>query len=206
MSTSLRKGRGAGLALLLALAPALVSASEPASAGASGQAKSKSTTKSARSTTPPKGAAAPKPDLFAGYSYTHAGEASLHGWELTGSFPIRGRLRIAADLAGHYGSFAGADLKQVNLLAGPRMAWRLHRVTPFAQLLIGVVKETAEVATTDATLTDSATHFGTTLGGGADYRLAKRWAVRGQVELLFLHAEGAWDTDPRLALGAVYRF
>jgi opacity protein-like surface antigen len=200
---SIRRGRGAGLALLLALAPALASASEPASAGGSGKSKA---TKSAKSKTPPKDAHESGPDLFGGYSYTHAGEASLNGWELSGSFPLRGRLRIAADLAGHYGSFAGADLKQVNLLAGPRMAWRMGRLTPFAQLLLGVVKDTTEVVAADTTLKDSATHFGTTLGGGADYRLGRRWAVRGQVELLFQSAEGAWDTDPRLAVGAVYRF
>ncbi len=59
------------------------------------------------------------PDVFAGYSYTRAGDANLNGWELSGSLPYRRRLRLAVDLSGHYGSFGGADLKQP-ALGGPR--------------------------------------------------------------------------------------
>ena len=138
------------------------------------------------------------PDVFAGYSYTHAGDANLNGWELSGSLPFRRRLRLAVDLSGHYGSFAGVDLKQLTLLAGPRMTWRFRRLSPFAQVMAGAARSTA--------LRDSTTGWGVAPGGGADYRLTRRWAVRGQAELLFLRANGVWDRDPRLAIGAVYRF
>jgi opacity protein-like surface antigen len=146
------------------------------------------------------------PDVFGGYSYTHAGDASLNGWELGGAYPLRGRLRLVADLSGHYGSFAGANLSQLTVLVGPRMAWRLRPVSPFAQILVGAVRGSTRVEVPDVTFSESNTHFGTTLGGGIDYGFGRRWAARAQVELLFLRADGAWDVDPRLALGAVYRF
>jgi len=187
----------AWVAVLFLLAPSLASATAPPLAAAKRPGKPASS-----------GPAAPAsgPDIFGGYSYTHAGDASLNGWELSGSFSFRGRLRLAADLSGHYGSFAGANLGQLSLLAGPRMAWRFSKVSPFAQILVGAVRGSTSLDIPGATVSESHTHLGTTLGGGIDYRLSRRWAARAQAELLFLRADGAWDTDPRLALGAVYRF
>ena len=86
--------RWAWIAVLLALVPSLASAAAPPLASASSrQGKPASS-----------GPAAPSksgPDLFGGYSYTHAGDAGLNGWELSGGYPFRGRLRFAADLSGH---------------------------------------------------------------------------------------------------------
>jgi opacity protein-like surface antigen len=187
--------RRAWVAAVLVLAPSL------ASATAAPLAPAKSRPGKTASSGP---AAASGPDVFGGYSYTHAGDAGLNGWELGGSVPFRGRLRFAADLSGHYGSFAGANLGQLSFLVGPRMAWRFRQVTPFAQILVGAVRGSTSFDA--AAVSESHTHLGTTLGGGIDYRLSRHWAARAQADLLFLRADGAWDTDPRLALGAVYRF
>lgn len=43
-------------------------------------------------------------------------------------------------------------------------------------------------------------------GAGADYGLTPRWAARAQADLLLLHGDSVWDNNPRLSLGAVYRF
>jgi hypothetical protein len=43
------------------------------------------------------------------------------------------------------------------------------------------------------------------LGLVLDYGLNKSWALRALVHLRFVHGEGAWETDPRLAVGAVFR-
>jgi hypothetical protein len=187
----------AWVAVLFLLAPTLAFATAPPLAPAKGRPG-----KTASSGP----AAASGPDVFGGYSYTHAGDAGLNGWELSGSIPFRGRLRLAADLSGHYGSFAGANLGQLSVLVGPRMAWHFNRVSPFAQILVGAVRNSTKLDLPDVTLSESNIHLGTTLGGGVDYRLSRRWAARAQAELLFLRADGGWDTDPRLALGAVYRF
>jgi hypothetical protein len=150
------------------------------------------------------------PDVFGGLSYTHAGQANLKGWHLSGAVPFRGRLfggsvRIAADLSGHYGSFGGADLSQLTFLAGPRLAWSRRTLSPFAQVLVGGARTGTSIPAPQA-LSGSTTSWGGAFGAGADYRLAPRWAARAQGDLLLLHGQGVWDTNPRLSLGAVYRF
>jgi Outer membrane protein beta-barrel domain len=144
------------------------------------------------------------PDVFGAYSYTHAGEAGLNGWQLTATFPFRGGFRWEADLSGHYGSFAGADLSQLTFLAGARYVLSRPRVSPFGHVLLGGARRTASVP--GASLSSSDTDWGGGLGGGVEGRIDRRWAVRAQADLLVLHGLGQWDIDPRLSLGAVYRF
>ncbi len=144
------------------------------------------------------------PDVFGGYSYTHAGEANLNGWQVSATIPFRGGVRWEADLSGHYGSFAGANLGQLTFLAGARYVLSRSRLSPFGHVLLGGARRTASVPGTS--LNSSDTDWGGALGGGVDARIDRRWAVRAQADLLMLHGLGQWDTDPRLSLGAVYRF
>jgi opacity protein-like surface antigen len=153
---------------------------------------------------PPSSSAAP--DVFLGYSHTHAGAADLHGWQLSGTYPLGGALRLVADLGGHYGSFAQADLSELSLLAGARWVWARGRVLPFAEALVGGVRTKTTVALPDQHISDSDTDWGSALGGGVDYRFGRRWAARARLDLLLLRGEGSWDSDPRISLGLVYRF
>ena len=149
--------------------------------------------------------AAPSSDLFGGYSYTHAGEASLHGWGLSGSYRLRGDLSLVADFSGHYGSFAGADLSQIGFMAGARWTWRTGRFRPFAEGLLGGARTSSSLDVAGASVSDADTDWGLALGGGVDYLLTGRWSVRALLHLRLLSGEGALDTDPRLSAGAVYR-
>ncbi len=148
--------------------------------------------------------AAPSSDLFGGYSYTHAGEASLHGWGLSGAYRLRGALSLVADLSVHYGSFAGADLEQLGFMLGARWG-RGRRLRPFAEGLVGGARTSTSLQGAGFSVSEADTDWGLALGGGADYRLGERWAVRGLFHLRLLHGQGTWDTDPRVSLGAVYR-
>lgn len=148
---------------------------------------------------------APSSDVFGGYSYTHAGEAGLHGWGLSGSYRLRGALSLVADLSGHYGSFAGANLSQLGLMAGARWSGQAGRLRPFAEGLLGGVRTSASIDVAGTSVSDADTDWGLAFGGGADYPLGERWAVRGLVHLRLLRGEGTWDTDPRFSVGAVYR-
>jgi opacity protein-like surface antigen len=146
-------------------------------------------------------------DAFIGYSYAHAGEARLDGWQLDGSYRLRRSLRLVVDLSGHYGSFAQADLRQLTLLAGGRWTWpRTRPVAPFVEVLLGGVRAKTSVSAPGVSAHDSTTHWGAAVGAGVDYRISRRWAARGQVDLLLLRAAGSWENDPRFALGVVYRF
>jgi len=143
------------------------------------------------------------PEIFVGYSFLQAGEANLNGWELSGSFRWRRSLRLVADLSAHFGSFAGGDVRQVNLLAGARYTRPgSGRLRPFAEVLLGGARSTSSFDV----LSTSATAWGSAIGAGADYRLRGRWSVRGHAHLLLLHSNGAWDADPRVSVGVAYRF
>ena len=154
-----------------------------------------------RSTAP---AAVRRPDVFGGYSYLRAGEADMHGWHIAGSRPFRRSLRLVADLSGHYGSFAGADLSQLTLLAGVRYSPSRSGgpLVPFGHALLGL----ARINTTVSDTSSSNAGWGGALGAGVDYGLNRRWAARAQLDLLVLRSGGVTDKDPRISLGAVYRF
>jgi len=144
-------------------------------------------------------------DLFGGYSFLKGGEANMHGWQVAGSRPFRRSLRLVADLSGHYGSFAGADLSQLTFLAGVRYsASRRGPLAPFGHALLGGARSKTTVAAADAS--SSNTGWGGALGAGVDYGLSRRWAARALADVLILRSGGATDTDPRISLGAVYRF
>lgn len=144
------------------------------------------------------------PDLSAAYSYLRGGEANLHGAGLSTSFHVWRSTRVLADLSFHTGSFAGADLRQLNFMGGLRRVFGDdEREQPFVQVLLGGARSTSKLADV---LESSQTRWGGALGLGADYRLSERWAVRGQVDYLLLHSSGGWDGDPRLSVGLAYRF
>lgn len=182
-------------ALLVAAALAAAAATPPARLHA---APAKKPAKKAA----PRKSSAPTPDLYAGYSYTHAGEASLNGWGLAGAYPLNPRLRLVLDLTGHYGSFGGASLSQLGLFAGARGVWAWHGLSPFAEGLVGFARTNVGVSG----LSEADTDWGLALGGGLDYPLSPRWAARGLFQLRLLHGQGVWDSDPRFSVGAVYRF
>ncbi len=142
------------------------------------------------------------PDVFGGYSYTHAGEASLNGWGLSGAYAFHGGpLHLVADISGHYGSYAGADVGQFGAFLGARWCFSAGPLRPFGEGLVGAVRTSYDVGS----VSDADVDWGLAFGGGADYALGKRWAVRGLIQLRLLQGEGTWDTDPRLAFGVVYR-
>ncbi len=136
----------------------------------------------------------------------NAGASNLHGWHLSASFPSWRSLSLVGDLAGHYGSFAGADLSQIELLVGVRRYWRWNRFRPFGELLLGGVRHEASVVSVDGTLSSSGTDFGVAPGFGADYLVTRGWSARAAFDLLLVDGSGGWEADPRLSLSAVYRF
>jgi hypothetical protein len=119
--------------------------------------------------------------------------------------PVGDTFRLVLDLSGHDGSFAGADFDQIGLLAGGRWTPLRGRLRPFADGLVGIVRTSLSVDTGDASVSDSDSDWGFALGGGLDFGLSDRWSVRGLFHLRLLSGEGSWDSDPRFAVGVVYR-
>ena len=146
------------------------------------------------------------PDVSAAYSFLRAGEAHLHGADVSASFRFRPRWRLLGDLSLHSGSFAGTHLKQTNFMAGARRLFSPGRHwQPFAQVMLGGAHSTSTFEGSEV-LISSQTSWGGTVGLGTDYRLSPHWAIRGQGDYLILHSSAGWDGDPRLSLGLAYRF
>jgi opacity protein-like surface antigen len=175
--------------------PAILAAAALVAAAAVSTAAPRSAPRASRSQS--------NPDVYAGYSWTRAGEAGLHGWALAGSHPYRGdSLRLVVEASGHYGSFAGADLSQLSLMGGARYGLGdMGGVSPFAEVLLGLDRTSLSAAGISASDSDLAL----AVGGGADYALGARWSVRGLAHLRLVRGEGSLDADPRLSLGVVYR-
>jgi len=143
-------------------------------------------------------------DLSASYSFLRSGEAHLHGADLSASFHFQRNWRLLADLSVHSGSFAGADLKQVNFMGGLRRLFgRGRHWQPFGQAMLGGSHSTSKFSDV---LSSSQTSWGGAVGAGVDYRLSSHWALRGQGDYLILHSDVGWDGDPRLSIGLAYRF
>src|SRR5437667_319494 len=102
------------------------------------------------------------PDLSASYSFLRAGEADLHGADVSASFPFWRSARLLADLSVHSGSFGGVNLKQTNFMGGVRRVFRPGRAwRPFGQAMLGGARATSQFADV---LTSSRTAWGGALG------------------------------------------
>jgi hypothetical protein len=192
-TTKTSTARQAWMVLTLAALPALAGAATPAPRKAHSSHKAKAAHPAAHESE--------RPELFGGYSHAHSGDAGLGGFELSGSLPFRDRVQLEADLGRHSGSFGPADLRQTSLMAGLGTTWPEGDLRPFARALVGVVRSKTEAAG----LSESGTHAALSVGGGLAYLLSEHWGARVQLDLVFVHGDG-WETDPRYAIGAVYRF
>jgi hypothetical protein len=96
------------------------------------------------------------------------------GWNsgLTGNF--HRNFGLEASFSGHYGHFPVPPIDDSYYLfqAGPRVAFRLARLTPWAHALFGVSQDRI----TGAGLIK--TNFAGTFGGGLDVAVHKRLALR----------------------------
>lgn len=179
-----------GALVILLLAGAAVSAAAPQSRSRPAKASSSSSEGT---------------DLFLGYSLVKAGSARLHGGQLSISHPFWRSISLVGDLSGHFGSYAGADLRQYELLAGGRRYWRWNSFRPYAEVLVGVVRHETSVGTSEGEIKSTGTDFAVAPGVGADYGLTDAWSARAALDLLLVRG-GGWEADPRFSLGVVYRF
>src|ERR1700730_4023411 len=127
----------------------------------------------------------PKVDIFAGYSYVRenpgtAGARSfnLHGGSASVAYNANHWLSAVADFGAYHNDNVlgtGTSGTVSTYLFGPRVSYRhFGRVTPFGEVLFGVAHAGASIAGTSGS--DNA--FARSVGGGVDYRLTNRFAIR----------------------------
>lgn len=159
---------------------------------------------------------APKAEIFGGYSLLRNSGATFNGWngQVTGNF--NKWFGITADVSGNYKSEsmtipgvgeAKANVDYYNFLFGPKLTYRSERYEVFTHGLIGAshLKGGGSVAGIGASGSD--TGLGVGFGGGLDYKLSDKFAVRvAQIDGIWSRFGGDWSRSFRYSGGVVIRF
>jgi opacity protein-like surface antigen len=164
-------------------------------------------------------------DLAATYSAERSlnSNTSQNFWIQGGSVELganvwRG-LGIAADVTGTHSSSIGNNgstgnsvpLSLVTVAFGPRYRWHSdHRIAIYGEGLIGEANGFRSLFPTQISQQRDANSFATQLGGGVDYRLSDRFAIR-VLDAAWLRTQLPNSTDNvqnilRLGAGIVLRF
>ena len=162
-------------------------------------------------------------NVFLGYSFENTNwsgldstlnRPNLQGWEASLEGKVFPHLGIVTDFNGHYGSQSFTEptpngLQTVNVtgheweaLFGPRLSVPVGKVTPFAEVMVGI----AHIKNGGDFPSSSNTSFATALGGGIDYRLVRLIALRLESDYLRTRFFNTTQNNLRLSTGIVIRF
>src|SRR5271165_3071330 len=152
------------------------------------------------------------------YSWLHVNSAN-YDYQRTGNggsgyfeYNLNKTLGLVADFGGYANTRKGIDEKAFTYMFGPRFNWRHSRLNPYAQFLFG-----GGYAWSGPTNT-SQNAFATAAGGGLDYNLSDRIALKPiQVEYVMTQFDsaklsgatkgfGSHQNDVRYSAGVVFRF
>lgn len=167
------------------------------------------------------GVAPPTPlsEWTADYSYMRIGnnDNDPHipkGWHSSFSANLNHWLGAVADFSGHYGhqefvtalgaAEAGTDVH--TFLFGPRFSYRWdERMTPFGHALFGLARIHRDGTAFFGETTEHP--FAMAIGGGIDFNLTDRFAVRGlQADYVLTRPGDSNVNNLRLAAGITYKF
>ncbi len=161
----------------------------------------------------------PKLELYAGYDYVRFNvNAKVAGFLPSQSFNANGGggqleynpnswLGIVGDMSGYavMGSNSQLEAGAFSYLLGPRINLGHGKFTPFTQVLLGGMW-----ATTGIGGGPSASHFAMTAGGGVDFKVARRIAIRlAQAEYFMTRFPDGLNNRQdnfRFSTGIVFRF
>src|SRR5262245_54172100 len=112
---------------------------------------------------------------------------NANGFNVAGTGYLTKRLGITADFSAHFdtrndlfGSATGqSKVSLYNITGGPQFGFlNTTRFTPLVDALAGVGRRNLSETFTTTSFTDNPTSFALNLGGGVDYRINDRFAVR----------------------------
>ena len=178
-------------------------------------------------TPPPASAQASAGEVSAGWRLLHVEDETFSaGWYADALGNITDSFGVVGEVAGHYKSvdesesFGGvqvnvsADLRIHTFMGGVRFSWRRNpRITPFAQVLIGLAHGSAEVEgrstignqTFTVDESESSSDFGADIGGGVNIRATDRINVRVAGSYFRIVEDDASNAF-RFAAGLVFPF
>jgi len=159
-------------------------------------------------------------EVGAGYSYVRAnagpGECgcfSMNGGSAWFAYHFMRDFAVAADVGSEYASNINGTalgLTLTSYLAGPRYVWHYgHLLSPFAQALVGGAHANGDLTLVRFGVAEPANSLALAAGGGADMKLTRHWAARGEVDYFltrFSNGVNDHQNNLRVSVGLVYRF
>jgi len=143
----------------------------------------------------------PRGDLSVGYSYFRegfSGGANTHGGSVSGAVYLNNWFGVAGDFGIYHLNQSGSTANTYTFLGGPRFsANRGKTVSPFVQALVGGDRLSAG---------GSATGFSWSAGGGVDFALSRRIALRPQFDYIGLRFSNGTTHAARASISLVFRF
>ena len=148
----------------------------------------------------------PRVQVFGGYSYTRfdspsfgfSNPSGLNGWNFSPAFNLIRGFGVAAEVSKQYGS--NVDLRDIAV--GPQFLYPRNKMLFFAHVLVGNARSFVRVGTGE-TDTDRVV----ALGGGMDFALTSRFAVRVfQVDYLRTSLFSEKQNNLRFSTGLVYQW
>lgn len=150
----------------------------------------------------------PRIEVFGGYSHlianVNATSNNLNGVAVAVGENVNKWFGGALDFTSHWGTQNGFKVNAQTLMYGPVFSFRKEpRVTPFGHVLLGFMHGSAGYLGTS----EPSFHFGAMLGGGVDFALTDKIAIRPiQADYLMSHFLGTRQDNIRLSGGIVLRF
>lgn len=152
----------------------------------------------------------PRFEAFAGFSYLRLdadlrNDRDLNGFNTSFTYNFNRILGATGEFGANYGnaSISRAKADQFFFLFGPKFAYRGNsRVTPFAHVLPGVVRQNLNFGATDT----STTQFALATGGGIDFNVTERISVRGAQADYIMTRLGGIQNNLRVSTGFVLKF
>lgn len=135
---------------------------------------------------------APRAEISAAFSFSRVeagrelSDADLYGWNVSVTGNLNSWFGLTADVAGHYGSILyDTGISRHSFHVGPRVAFRGsdRKVIPFVHALFGSVRAHRDVSNPPLgsplpVSSADETAFSTVLGGGIDFVMTRRLALR----------------------------
>ena len=140
-------------------------------------------------------------------------EVSRHGANLALGVRLFGPVAGFVDTSAHWGGDASLGSSDLTAMAGPGVRFgKPGRSVVFARVLAGLVRDRWSVSVLDVSISESMSRFGLLAGGGVDFPVAKRLALRAQADYLWNDVPpedefaGLTSSGFRASAGIVYRF
>jgi opacity protein-like surface antigen len=165
-------------------------------------------------------------EVFGGYSYMSPDVSlvtpnGVNGWNASANFKASPKVGFVADFSGFYPSYTypqgifTVSGKTYTFLFGPQLSIPHGRFDPFGRFLIGFAHVTPQDNNENFFTSNNVLSFGA--GGGLDYYVKPRIAIRGQADWLYARLTPIGGGDPgvnyvknrntaRISIGVVFRF